>query len=393
MIQIGLDARTLTHAQPRGTGRNLLDAYRYVPALRPDWHFVLYHQRPAPENVLTALARHRNVTWTQIDTPGDRVDAWLQFRLPLAAWSDRITLLHLPANTAPRWCPVPFVTTIHDLAPLEVPGELPPAATRAFERGVQRAMRKAARLIAPSSATAAALAQRYGVCAADVSIVPWAPDEQIAQAANHPLSPERASALQARYELAAPWLLNFSGASPRKNARRLLEAFAQTTARQTHQLVLVGCTPDEERAALAAQARALGIADRCRLLGYLPLDTLTDLLRLSSGLLIPSLCEGFGLPVLDAFACQTPVLAADQASLPEVVGDAAVYCNPRDPASIAAGIDDLIQTATRTRLVAAGTARLSNYTWPTTATKLVEAYEAGLAAASGCAATVTEGSA
>lgn len=392
MIRIGLDARTLSHAQPRGTGRNLLDAYRHVPALRPDWHFVLYHQRPAPENVLTALARHRNLTWTQIDTPGDRVDAWLQFRLPLAAWSDRITLLHLPANTAPRWCPVPCVTTIHDLAPLEVPGELPPAATRIFERGVQRAVRKAVRLIAPSSATAAALARRFDVCTADVSIVPWAADEQIVQAASQPLRLERAAALQARYELQAPWLLNFSGASPRKNARRLLEAFAQTTTRQTHQLVLVGCTPDEERAALAAEVQALGVAGQCRLLGYLPLATLTDLLRLSAGLLIPSLCEGFGLPVLDAFACQVPVLAASQASLPEVAGDAALYCDPRDPASIAAGIDELIQTATRSRLVAAGTARLSAYTWPATATKLVEAYDAGLAAASGCSAAVTEGS-
>ncbi len=377
-MRIGLDARTLTAPRPRGTGRNLLDAYRLVTALRPDWDFVLFHQRPLAEGAPAAdLAAQPNVTLRRIDVPGDRLDAWFQLALPLAARRARVDLLHLPANAAPAWLPVPAVVTIHDLAPLTVPGELPPRATARFRRGAQRAVRRATHLIAVSAATRTALQELFGVPADRVSVVPWAPDAHIAAAAAAARQPPRLAELCRRYGLDGRWLLAFSGWAPRKNARGLLTAFARlpAAARATVQLVLVGAEPAERRTELRSLARDLGVAPACRVLGYVPHADLPGLLAGACGLAMPSLCEGFGLPLLDAMACDVPVLTSNRSSMPEVAGDAALYCDPTDPASIAAGLAELLQPATAARLVPRGRVRVRDFTWERTAAALCAVYE------------------
>ena len=458
-LRVGLDARSLFMPRPRGTARNLLDAWHHIANLRPDWQLILYHQRPAPAapraTTITASAAPAQATWPaglaallalpnvrsrHLDIPGDRWDLWFQLCLPLAAWRDRVDLLHLPANAAPAWCPVPAVVTVHDLTPLTVDAR-PSRQARAFERGVVRAVRSAAQIIAPSHATRDELCRRFGVPAERVSVIPWAPDRGIVlalerccgqvatgewQAPN--AQPEHAAPpsasvrsacddarpagdhrpfaaagslsgedgapagagatwqieqVRARYGLRRQWLLNFSGSAPRKNALNLLRAFARLRpdARRDVQLVLVGCEPPSFRRQLAAAGARLGIGERCRLLGFVPHDDLPWLLRGARGMVMPSLAEGFGLPILDAFACGTPVLTSDLSSMPEVAGDAAEYCNPRDPESIAAGMARLLDPVVAGRLRQAGTARLRQFSWERTARLMCEVYERAAARA------------
>ncbi len=377
-MRIGLDARSLTAPRPRGTGRNLLDAYRQLTAMRPGWEFVLFHQRPLTDDAPAAdLAARPNVTLRRIDVPGDRLDAWFQLALPLAARRARVDLLHLPANAAPAWLPVPAVVTIHDLAPLTVPGELPPAATARFRRGVRRAVRRAAHLIAVSESTRTALQELLGVPPHRVSVVPWAPDALIAAAAGDARRPARRTEICRRYGLAGRWLLAFSGWAPRKNALGLLTAFARLPAarRADVQLVLVGCEPAERRAELCGRAENLGVAAACRILGYVPHADLPALLANACGLAMPSLCEGFGLPLLDAMACDVPILTSNRSSMPEIAGDAALFCDPTDPDSIAAGLAALLEPAAAARLVARGRARVRRFTWKRTAAALCRVYE------------------
>ena len=378
-MKIGLDARTLTAPRPRGTGRNLLDAYRLVPALRPDWEFVFYHQRPVDQAASAPDApwNHPNVQLRLIDIPGDRFDAWFQLRLPLAARSDRLDLLHLPANAAPRWCPVPCVVTIHDLAPLVVPDELPPRETRAFRRGILRAVAAATHIITPSQATRNTLHQDLGVHPDRMTVVPWAPDAGIVEGTREPLTAARRAALRSKYELGEHWLISFSGSARRKNARGVLDGFARVPAEQRRgvQVLLTGCEPADYRAALVATAERLGISSDCRILGFVPHADLPALIQGSSGLLIPSRCEGFGLPILDAFACGVPVLTSNTSSMPEVAGDAAVYCDPHAPCSIAAGITQLLDPNVAARLIPLGRERLSQFNWHRTAEAMCAVYE------------------
>jgi len=423
-MNIGLDARTVFSPRPRGTGRNLFDAYRLMPTLRPTWTFTLYHQREARECALLRnsgassgydaggvygsessnqksrglqparpSAEHAdpatanqdvrlwpaNVRTRRLTLRGDRFDAWFQLALPWAAWRDGVDLLHFPANAAPACCPVPYVVTIHDLIPLKIAEELPPRARRRFQRGIARAVRRAVHIITPSRATRDDLCADFRVAPERITVIPWAPDRAIGGdgARRDPLAQE---ALRTRYQLERPWLLNFSGGGHRKNATALLRAFAQLAPqwRQQYQLVLVGCE-SSRRAALEALATELGIAADCRVLGFVSHEDLPGLLRGARGLLMPSLYEGFGLPILDAFACGVPVLTSDRSSMPEVAGDAAVYCDPMSPASIAAGIAELLRDDVAERLVRRGGERVRAYTWEATARAMCAVYELALA--------------
>ena len=365
--------------RPRGTGRNLRDAYRLIPSMRPDWDFVLYYQREAGE-IAATLADQPNVRLRHIDIPGDRFDLWFQVRLPLAAWRDGIDLLHLPANAAPLWCPVPSVVTVHDLIPLTVEEEQNAVSRRSFERGVRRAVRSAGRIISPSEATRLGLCREFRVCPERVSVIPWAPDAGITSAELHQGTaepPATVEQVRERHELAREWLLNFSGASPRKNAVRLIDSFAAVAPelREGVQLVLLGCEPASYRAELAARCARHGLKDTCRLLGFVPHADLPALLGGARGLLMPSLCEGFGLPILDALACETPVLTSNLSSMPEVAGEAALYCDPRDASSIAAGIVAILDSDTAKRLRREGHSRVREYTWQRTARLMCETYE------------------
>jgi len=376
-IRIGLDARSIFMPRPRGTGRNLLDAYKLIPSMRPGWQFTLYHQRDVACETLRELP---NVQARRIDIPGDRFDLWFQLRLPAAVWHDRVDLLHLPANAAPLRPLVPYVVTVHDLVPLTEAGGCSAVQQRAFGRGVVRAVRGAVHIISPSNATRDELCERFHVDPDHVTVIPWAPDRGIADAVGETSGgalDAQIGRVRANYRLGRGWLINFGGSSPRKNVRGLLAAYARLSRalRDEVQLVVVGCEPASFRAELEERARRLDVQADCRLLGFVPHEDLPGLLCGARGLVMPSLCEGFGLPILDAFACGTPVLTSDLSSMPEVAGQAAVYCDPRSPMSIAEGIARLLDPACAERLRLAGYERLQEFSWERTARLMCEVYQ------------------
>jgi alpha-1,3-rhamnosyl/mannosyltransferase len=210
-----------------------------------------------------------------------------------------------------------------------------------------------------------------------MTVIPWAADRQIEVGAKQPLGADELRRLREKYELADRWLLSFSGSSGRKNARGLLAALSRLAPglRGTLQVVLIGCEAAGHRQELEAEAQQLGVATSCRVLGFVPHADLPGLLRGSCGLLIPSRYEGFGLPILDAFACGIPVLTAEVSSMPEVAGDAALYCDPDDALSIAAGIVRLLDRETAARLVERGREQLKQFSWQHTAEAMCRVYE------------------
>ena len=123
-------------------------------------------------------------------------------------------------------------------------------------------------------------------------------------------------------------------------------------------------------------ARAERLAERVRFTGYLDDGELRRCVAGATALALPSLYEGFGLPALEAMACGRPVLAASAGALPEVCGEAALYCDPRDPADIAAGLRRLAEdTALTERLSAAGREHARRFSWDDTAAAVGAAIE------------------
>src|SRR6478672_3937534 len=141
---VAVDARTVYSPVRRGTGKNLIDLYRRVARLRPDWNFVMFHRSPAAGD--DPFQPESNISARAIEIRGDRWNLWEQVRLPAAAAAARASVLHSPANTAPGFPIVPLVTTIHDLIPVDMG---PSAVARQWASNVGRAARISRKVLTP----------------------------------------------------------------------------------------------------------------------------------------------------------------------------------------------------------------------------------------------------
>jgi glycosyltransferase involved in cell wall biosynthesis len=234
---------------------------------------------------------------------------------------------------------LPLVVTLYDLIPAQFPEiYLVDALTRRWYRNRLEFVRRADRILAISRATARDAVERLAVSAHRLTVVGAAPAARF----RPPSSPESAlAAVQGSFaEIAAGFVLYTGGIEPRKNIDRLLHAYAglPEELRSRHQLVIVCRVLPAERAELNTTLHRLGIAERVVLTGHVTDDQLVALYGAAKLFVFPSLYEGYGLPVAEAVACGTPVVAADTSSLVELVRLPEARFDPTDVEAIRAAI-------------------------------------------------------
>lgn len=289
-----------------------------------------------------------------------------------------LDLVHFPL--ADGWySPVmPSVTTIHDLSALRYPQAYfaDAASERRARRHLEAVTASAEAVIAVSEATRRDVVSLLGV-----------PEERVAVVA-HGVEPtfrpvvDRAALAEVRrrYRLPARYLLFVGGIDFKKNVTRLLEGYAvaRMSGRIPHVLALAGPlqrTDNPFFVAAQERARAVGVAGHVRWLGYVPDADLPSLYSGADAFVFPSLMEGFGLPVLEALACGTPVVTSAGSAMAEVAGEVAALVDPVDPGSIAGGILRVLVPEVAAWLRKAGPARAAGYTWERAAAKTIEVYE------------------
>ena len=251
------------------------------------------------------------------------------------------------------------VVTVHDVSFARSRGFMPMHDLLAFRTLVPRAMARADRVFTVSEWAKADLVDCYGLAPDRVVVTPNGVDDDLSP--DGPV-PDR-----------APYLLFVGGLQRRKDPVTAVRALAQVP--DDLDLVIVG--PDRgEGPAVHRAAEDVGVGSRVHLLDYVSRAELLDLYRGAVALVFPSRYEGFGLPVLEAMASGTPVVAAATTSIPEVMGGAGVLVPPGDPEALAAGITEALSSADV--LVAAGLARAAEQTWAVTAARASAAYEAVL---------------
>ncbi len=370
-VRIALDARTIYSKARRGTGKNLLDAYRMMARLRPEWRFVLYHRGFQGAD---PFAEYANVSNRAIDMPGDRWNLWEHLRLPAAVCRDGVDLLHCPANSCPRFHTTRVVSTIHDLIPLKLSDPAMNGEAQLFRKRVRRCLARSERVIVVSQSTKQDLISDLGGDPDRIDVIAWAADSVCA-----PVRDEAELArIRSRYNITGRYMLAFSGRSRRKNAEGMIRGFARLPAelRCEVRFVFVGVEPIEQRAGLTELIGELGIVESCAVFGFVPEGDIAPLLSGADALAFCSLYEGFGLPILDAFRCETAVLTSNVSSMPEVAGEAAVYCDPGDCRSIAEGMTRLLRDADlRDLLVRRGRERVQQFTWEGTAETICRIFE------------------
>lgn len=367
-MRIALDARTIYAPHRRGIGKSLLALYQHLPRVRPDWQVIAYHRNRIIETVLP----EPYVQPKFIEMRGDRFNAWDRFRLPLACRRDRVDVLHSPANHCPDWMPIPTLVTIHDLIPMDMPEELPAKPTQRFEHSVRTACAKASAITCPSEYTRNRLINDLAAEPGRVFVTPWADFGKPG-----PVDLAGRISLFEKYRVEPPFVLHFGAADPRKNTRRVIEAWAgQRKLIKNHAKLLVVGLDAQAQAELSICTARLGIESSVVLHGFADEADIPSLLRLADVLAYPSLSEGFGLPILEAFASGTAVITSDCTSLPEVAGDAAMIIDPHDFNTISKAMHKLLTDKVyRRELVRRGLKRLKQYTWLNTAEQFASAIE------------------
>jgi len=172
-----------------------------------------------------------------------------------------------------------------------------------------------------------------------------------------------------------PFILFVGGAEPRKNHTVLFQAFARSEKLvKSFSLVAVGDV-ESRGASLVRTAGELGISDSVCCPGYLTAEDLRMVYSYAEGFVFPSLYEGFGLPLLDAMACGTPVITGTRSALPEVAGDAALYVNPQDPEQLGAELERLVHDRElQEQLRKKGFERVKQFTWDRAAEETLNLY-------------------
>lgn len=239
------------------------------------------------------------------------------FGWPLTVTADKADLLHFPADTGALVSGrVPMVATVHGMASLHVPGVRKPMAELVWRSRVGRLISKSAAVITVSHSSARDLSAHFGIAATRLHVIPHGVDHE----RFHPSSEDDA-ALLSPLGLPERFVCYLGNLDPRKNLPALLQAFdrPELSALGVPLVVAGGAAWDSAPILAAISGRP-----HVRYLGRISAELVAPLLRAATLFAFPSRYEGFGLPVLEAMACGTPVVTSDRGSLPEVTGDAAL---------------------------------------------------------------------
>ncbi|MCC6348630.1 MAG: glycosyltransferase family 4 protein [Candidatus Eisenbacteria bacterium] len=295
--------------------------------------------------------------------------------VPREARAAGAKVLHAPHYTLPLLWNGPAVVTIHDLIHLRFPQFHPPGAALYARVVAGAAVARARVVLADSEFTREDVIELLGANPDQVRVAYLAAPEGLAAP-----PPGAVAAFRAARGLPADYVLYVGARKRHKNLGLLLRAWAAMRGSERPPLVLSGAPwpADDRHAHLAA---ALGVAKHVHFAGESRDDGSLAALYAGAALYAhPALCEGFGLPPLEAMACGTPVLSSDAGSLPEVVGDAAQLLPPRDPAAWAHAITSLLGSPSRRDgLVARGRERVKRFSWAKTAEAARAAYHAAAA--------------
>ena len=278
--------------------------------------------------------------------------------LPLEKLVGSVDVVHTSDWTEPPGSAFK-VTTVHDLAPFIYPNLFPRDVLRnivdTHRSRLYWVRQESDRIIVPTNATKKDLVN-LGFDEAKIRVIPEAPNTSFKKE-----SSDVVERVARKFKIYGDYVISV-GIDPRKNTQRLVKAFEHATAGRDIKLVFVG-TPKYSK---------LKVSRNIRMLGNVSTDDLRALYSGAKALLYPSLYEGFGLPILEAFSCGCPVLTSNRSSMAEVAGDAAVLVDPESVESIGDGIEKILRGPKA--FIDKGSKRVNEFSWEKAARMTLDVY-------------------
>ncbi|HKP54081.1 MAG TPA: glycosyltransferase family 1 protein [Chloroflexia bacterium] len=301
---------------------------------------------------------------------------WMQAVLPGTLRRVLPDLCHFTNYLAPLAMSCPYIVTVYDMTVFITP-RLHRFKKLVLDRTlIPRVARKAGAIITVSNSARKDILRYLKVPKEKVRVVMGA-----ASPAFHPITdPALLEAVRARHGLHEPYILYVGTIEPRKNLPRLVQAFASLKKRGLpHKLVIVGQSGWQTEP-IYAEIEQLGLKPDVLFTGYVPFEDLPAIYTMAEAMAFPSLYEGFGLPVIEAMACGTPVVTSRSSSLIEVAGDAGMLVDPLSVEEIEDALHRVLNDpALRADMRYRGLERASNLTWEHTAQATLEVYDKVLA--------------
>jgi glycosyltransferase involved in cell wall biosynthesis len=345
---------SIIFSKPTGISVYAKNLFPYLKSLNPTLltaqNYPEFNCYPVPDNLTPVQGTKGHF---------DRL-LWTQFELPEIYKKLKSQLLFSPQPEAPLFSNCRYIVTVHDAIPLRFPKRFS-LLTTYHRYYIPQISASSQHIICNSHATARDITEFYKVPASKISPIPLAYD------ANHfrPIKEKDPKII--------PYFLYLGRHDPYKNLHRLIAAFAELSNHKDCQLWLAGPSDRRFTSLLKAQVEELGIINQVKFLDYLPYSDLPKIINQAIALVFPSLWEGFGLPVLEAMGCGTPVITSNISSLPEVAGDAAILINPYNTQEITDAMHKIAtDSKLRSHLSAKGLIQATQFSWEKTAQATIE---------------------
>lgn len=379
-MRIGIDARFLTHPQQGGFKTYTEQLIRSLLDIDSENEYILYVDRLPTSHVINSPVMNATVKIVPGTAPFIGMPWREQIGLTMYAKRDRIDVLHSLCLTAPLYAPCPLVVTIHDTIWM-FPNRFAQQQKRVkrslmdiyYQYVPKAAARRSDALVTVSQDARAAIVRHLGIPAHRVFVT-----YEAAAPMYRMLDRQYAiDAVRQKFGLHKSFILAIGSSDPRKNIATLLHAYAllPETVRTKHSLVIVW-THALLAESIANKARECGIEENLRFLHHVSNDDLILLYNAASIFVFPSRYEGFGLPILESMACGTPVIAANNSSIPEVAGDAAILVDADLPALMAHEMARLLEDeALRCEMSARSLRRATAFSWQRCARETIAVYQ------------------
>lgn len=370
-MRVVLDARVVTPHFP-GIGRYTVELARALHRADPGLELTLLRDPRAGEE-LAGIQGSRLV-----DVAAGPFSLAQQWEVPARVRALEPDVYHSPMYSMPYRIGVPTVFTCYDLIPMVRPEYFPPSRRVLFRLFTRLAVAASRRVLSISEATKQDLCRLFRVSPSQVVVTHLAAADVF-----RPATDRQVAETRAKYGLGNAYFVAVGSNKPHKNLSMVIRAFAdfRSGAGSSCQLAHVG--PWDARYPEPREAANAIAADAVRFLGVVPDEDLAALYTGAVALLFPSLYEGFGLPVVEAMKCGTPVLCSDRSSVPEVAGDAAWVLDPTQTAEWCDAMRKVAENpALRSKLSQASVRRAAEFTWEETARRTLAVYRevAGAAA-------------
>jgi glycosyltransferase involved in cell wall biosynthesis len=373
-LKIGIDY-TAALKQSGGIGRYARGLITILAELDNQNHYSLLATNDAPLEGLTCFQHYPNFSHKIYPLPERWLTiGWHRFYLPIPVewFTGALDLFHAPNFILPPVHRAKTLLTVHDLSFIRHPQGAVDSLRKWLNRVVPRSLARANHILADSQSTKNDLVEIFNIDPENITVVGAGVEERF-QPITDPLKLE---AVRRRYHLPPEkFILGLGTLEPRKNFTGLIEAYAQSPVRETHHLVIAG-GKGWLYGDIFTAAETSPVADRIHLIGFVDDNDLPALYSLADVFAFPSHYEGFGIPVIEAMACGTPVVCANNSCLPEVAGQSALQITATDTSALSEALYCMVvDSSLREQAIREGFIQAQKFTWPAAAKRLLNVYQ------------------